>query len=779
MRVRGKRPGMGNWAGSEIVFAVVAVAWVLLLHGAVPFFMTPTLGQAVWTAGFAQSFANGPLFNIYAHDFGLPNPAAIPFGLAGALPASWLIRIGLHPADAYAGMAALWLVVAFYAAYQIAQFFGIGRSISILSGLTWMSMPVIWVHAGYSMLSLGICLLPFYFLTALKLAKSEYPTNAIRATLSYFAAAIVAVFMDGYTFVMYAMGSSILYIYIFIISIRNRKYIIYFIFPVHIICFTLAYILFNMYVGEYKFDADSIEFFRGWGLDLSFIVVPTKGIYWIFDSIGLSIVRTNELYFGDSSVWATTFSLPLICGALFAWWQIKQPRNLATGFMIVALFGFYMALGPSLKINSTKPQDIQLSRPREQSVMMPAELALAPTGSAWISEVLPGFKSMRASYRWSALGIFALWAVVTIWTGSANTRRSICVTVLVLITILNVPNLPGRFRALMDNRLQFSEIDDDLLKRLQRSIRKGEVVAFVPSGNDFIANYVAPSAGFSTFNVGGDKNLIAAQANWPPAMLDLGRDLDVRRISDINEMLLNRHADAVVIPYFHMLWSSHLWPCADQTKAALTEDSRENINLIPGSYCPDRRRSELQPVVQELRNEPFLEVSDNKFFATVRLRAEFINESNRTPLLDAILEHVSFPIEFGASLEKSSFILKEGWYAVEKELVWSQSAAKLVLPVPSGCDERECLAVLHFRVFGASAERPVSVSFNAGSTGESWNKTIISTTAEDNEISLPLNEKRGYEEISIVVPDATTPREIAGSADGRTLGIALLRADLR
>src|SRR3546814_3171966 len=90
-----------TWTPSEIVVALIALACALLLYGAVPFLMLPTLGQAVWTMGFAESFANGHLLDFYAHDFGIPKPAAMAFGLAGAWPASLLVRIGWHAADAY------------------------------------------------------------------------------------------------------------------------------------------------------------------------------------------------------------------------------------------------------------------------------------------------------------------------------------------------------------------------------------------------------------------------------------------------------------------------------------------------------------------------------------------------------------------------------------------------------------------------------------------------------------------------------------------------------
>lgn len=766
-----------NWTAREKAFAILAVGLTLFFHGAVPFLMTPTLGQAVWTSGFAKSFTNGPLYSIYSHDFGLPTPAAIAFGLAGALPESWLMRLGLHPSDAYAGMVALWLVLAFCSAYLISRTFGASRSVSILGAMTWMSMPTIWAHAGYSMLSLGIALLPFYFLVSLNLFLQSYIFCRKSIVFLYFVAAFVSVFMDGYTFVMFATGSSILLVYFSLIDISNRRYLLTIALPVQITSFTLAYLAYTIYVGKGQFEASPIDFFRGWGLDLSFIVVPTKGFHWFLDFLGISVPRTDALYFGDASVWRTTFSLPVILTGLFAWWQARREHSAAAGFLAVAIVGFFMALGPTLKINATKSEHIQTTQPRQESAMMSAEYGLGPTGSTWISETLPGFKSMRASYRWSALGIFALWASVIVWAGSSRRGSVVPVATLILITFLNIPNLPQRFRSLTDNRAQFLQIDGDLVDKLHVSVKPSEVVAFAPWGNDFVANYLAPTVGFRTFNIGGDKNLAVAQANWPSAMLALDGKLDTSKISLITRLLWDKNVDIVVIPYFHMLWSSHLWPCVDQTRAELTEVSKEDWNAIPGFYCPDQRRIMLRSVIQKIEQLPYVEVADGDLFATVRLRRQFAADTGRRALLNVIFEHMRFPIEFGSALQESSFILEDGWYAPEEHYVWSQAASKLTLPVPSDCDTGQCVAVLHFNVFGASEQRPVAIEFESQVQNSSWSERITSTSQENNKISVPL-DRRPYQEIGIKVPGAISPQALTGSPDGRTLGVGILRVDL-
>ena len=148
----------------SLVFLIFSLAFILLIHGAIPFVSVPTLGQAILTTGFSQSLANQSIFDLYAINFGIPKPAAIAFGLAGVYPASLLIRVGIYPADAYTLMVAFWLSVAFFAAYQISRAFNLSSIISSLVSILWLSMPTIWNHAGYSMLSLGIGLLSFYFL---------------------------------------------------------------------------------------------------------------------------------------------------------------------------------------------------------------------------------------------------------------------------------------------------------------------------------------------------------------------------------------------------------------------------------------------------------------------------------------------------------------------------------------------------------------------------------------------------------------------------------------
>src|SRR5918998_318969 len=103
------KAGTGAMAAHRFFVAATAIpllAVVFVVNGTVPGLLIPTTAQAFWTTGFAQSFINDG-FSIYAHNIGAPEPAAIAFGLSGALATSAFLKLGLSAADAYAAAVAL------------------------------------------------------------------------------------------------------------------------------------------------------------------------------------------------------------------------------------------------------------------------------------------------------------------------------------------------------------------------------------------------------------------------------------------------------------------------------------------------------------------------------------------------------------------------------------------------------------------------------------------------------------------------------------------------
>ncbi len=765
----------------SLIIVILAIAFVLYVNGAVPFLMLPTLGQAVWTTGFSQSMANNAsIFDFYARDIGIPNPAAMAFGLAGGWPASMLIRAGLQAADAYAAMAAFWLCLAMYSAYQLTRFFGGSRSIALSGSVIWMTMPIIWQHSGYSMVSLGIALLSFYFLSALRLFYTKH--DSLKATASstslYLVATIIAVFMDGYTFMMFATGSSILLANAILTKPDDRQHFLKVVLPVHIFSFALAYAIFSLYIGKSNFAAHSLDFFRGWGLDLSFLVIPTKGVLWLPDLLGLSIFRSDDLFFGDASVWVTTFALPTLVLGMFAWFRARTICKLSTGILLISIFGFYMALGPSLKINSTKPQALQQTHPRQQSALMVSEYAVAPTGNAWISKSLPGFNVMRASYRWTALGIFGMWLLIMINLSKAEDKQlKVLPGLLFLLLVFNLPDLVFRLQQGMTLRAKFLQIDNELVSKLSNNIQKNEIAVFLPWGNDFMANYLAPKAGFRTPNIGGDKNLDEARSKWPETMQKLGGRQPLYA-SNYLKLLIEGNADVIIIPYFNMLHFD--WPC-----------NIKNSESVPN--CLNEKKSKIQNMLNAFRELDYIEIHDTDLFSTIRLKPEFLNSSdgssNRRILENSLqqirlteqshlINEIRYPVSITPNFSAAPYVLQDGWHGLEANHVWSKSNATLLLPIPRQCQTTHCQLRLNLRVFGSSPARPVYVFFNSVDQGAPWSNKITSVSGDSIALDIPFDVDVKYRKVKISIPEATSPLYLSGSSDARILGISLHSIEL-
>jgi len=607
--------GVRAKAGTTFTLALV---FVLFIQGAIPFLFLPTLGQGIWTLGFAQSFANQSLFSIYSKNFGFPFPAPMPFGLAGAWPMSLLLRAGLYAADAYTLVAAFWFSLGFLGACKVARMIGLGRTSSHLAAAVWLTLPMTWAHSGYGMLSFGMALLPFYFrfILGLFLHPPLDLKHAFRSGLSCLFVVFISVFMDGYTFVMFFVGSVILGLYFFVRSPENRRGLAIYSTPIVVICFICSYVLYICYLGTSGFRSYPIDFFRGWGVDLSFLIIPTKGIHWLPDLLGLSRIRSDLVYWGDDSVWCTTFLMPIIVLGLFSWWQTRRKTKLATGFLLIALFGFYMALGPSLKVNSLKPEALRLKEPHQKSAMMPANFGLMPTGSGILSENVMGFDTMRSSYRWSALGALGFWLLLCLLLNkfAKQGRASRVQWVMIALILANMPSLGHCYRHYRTQREQLREIDSTVLAELMNALKPDEKVAFLPYGNDFFVNYLAAKTRIRSYNIGGDKNVDMAIAHWPTGMKKFKFGvLTEGSIPDIRALLENGVADSIVVPYLDLLWSAHTFPCKKRVHE-LSPLEGENPE------CPPDFKIKYEGVLDLLKNVASLDLKQYNLFFIVHLK---------------------------------------------------------------------------------------------------------------------------------------------------------------
>lgn len=747
---------------------------MLVLHGALPSLLMPTLLQAAWSVGFSQSFANQFLWSVYATNFGAPEPAAMAFGLPGAWLAGLYIRLGLPPPDAYSAMVASWMTLAMAAAYATARHYSVRPAHAVLAALSWMSMPVTWAHADYSMLSIGIALLPMYVLFTLKLLQQCAPAdgeprgNANWWTLAYPVVCILAVFMDGYSFMFFASGSSLIAGWWWLKADPvGRKRLILVALPLHVFSLAAAYVLYVVFVGQSGFSAASLDFLRGWGADLTFFVRPTHGVHWLPDLLGWSMVRAERQHFGDASVWVTTFAIPVVLSGLWAAWRVNHTQTSVVGLLVVASFGFYMALGPSIKLNSVKPEGTSAER------LMPAEAALAPTGSAILSERLPGFNNMRASYRWTALGVFGAWSLLLLSLSARSPRntRSLAAALLIGVTLFNVPNLQKKWSEDAKNRSIFLQIEADLVEKMRRTLRPKERVAFLPYRNDFLVNYLSARLDIVSFNIGGDKNLESARQHWPRWMAgftlgEIDHDFAVR----VALLLAEKEADAVVLPYFDMQGTVRFWPKDHSFQQAL------------------------EPVVAFFKKSPLFEVTNSGDYAVVRLKDEFREVAAHT-LMEQVLriQHTGLIDQRAtASLADSMTthsILVSGWSGAESWGRWSDSETAKVLLSSVPSTNRDIELVVRGRAFLVPKKldrRQINVFVDDRYIGQlnyllphDTRDSIKTITVPRELLTSPSGEPKGLIWITFQFNESASPAQLGLSSDQRKIALGLSSLYLR
>jgi hypothetical protein len=333
-------------------------------------------------------------------------------------------------------------------------------------------------------------------------------------------------------------------------------------------------------------------------------VIPSQGVSWLCDWLHLSMPRSDQEFFGDASVWMTTFSAPLLLIGAIGFLRMSR-HKFALPLLLIAICGCYFALGPSLKINSLRPPTQVTISPAAplSDRLMPEKFAIIPIGSAIFYQHVPGFKSMRATYRWSGLmfaGLYGL-AALLLRDLDEKKRRILETAIPLMIVAFNIPNLPQRFANGVVYRAGMEQMRSDL-EPLNRDIGVGRRVVFYPLGNDFIINYLAARGHFYTYNVGGDKNVEIASASWPASILNfLSTPFSENLDREVAKVLLSGDTDEVVIPYFDKLINASAWP--------------------PSQELVSESRAKYASLVTKLSHDPSFITKDCPLYVLISLRS--------------------------------------------------------------------------------------------------------------------------------------------------------------
>lgn len=466
---------------------------VATVNNLIPFIVAPTFGQVLWTSSFAQSYINGGWPSIYATNIGIPNPQPISYGLVGPfLQSAISVLLDISMVNSYTIAQLILIAAAFYGCVKFAGLFLKNHYFAIISAVVFLSLPIVWFHQSFGTLAIGFASMPGYFFVIIHFLESlREPQNSRTAKIIngfiLILVALFSVFIDGYTFVMFAISAGILGI---IYWLKYRKGSL-FAGGVYIaLVFAASYYLYDLFILDMSFQKEGVTFFNAWGIDLVMLFAPIKSVSAALDRFGLSIPIDTKRFYGDATVWRSSFILPLLIPAIFGFFIKKDRKPLYTILLIIGLIGLYFSLGPWLKVNSLRPID-QHGEITYTLPIPPSPVGIFPTGSSFINTSVPGFNSMRATYRWIILTYVFLFASASVLLDSLIRRKKYLIALvgILLVFIVSIPDPIQQFEVGKSSLQRFYQLDQTI-KEL-RPLLEGKKVLFLPLGNDFLQGYIS------------------------------------------------------------------------------------------------------------------------------------------------------------------------------------------------------------------------------------------------------------------------------------------------
>lgn len=516
-----------------------------------------------WRHGLAGCVAN--LGQPYGglHVFGLPSTAfaAALFGWDGAVTFNEMQVVTVLLATiAFAG-----------AALFFRQLTGSAWA-GLLGAVLYLLAPIVSQQGGYGALRTGFALLPTYLLVDSLLFGLD--RRRWRARLAIVALVVLvrifAVLCDGYSFVM-SSGLALCFFAVSGFTLRRAGAATASV-AIYVAACAIAYASYFVFVpgGEAGLGAMPIDFFRGQGVDLYTVLMPSP-LFWAYQSIGFVFDFPSATAFGDGANIAFNFAgysfllsaVVVLAARVAGKWKLGAMLG---ALALAALVSFVLSMGPSLKYKSLDPS--RANQPATfNSYLMPADKAVATLGTDAVYLDVPGVRNIRVLARWQGVVHFALVAFLVVLVarlaGAPHHRvATVLAVVLALVALLeSTPDLVSAYGDGIARRAWAETVRDEYLPEVLRMTDPGERVVLVQlhqgaQANHYVANYFCPKADLRCYNIGGDKALEVVRDTWPQEIEELlvGRNVEF----NIRQLFRARKADVVLVTLFdlrHLVYS--------------------------------------------------------------------------------------------------------------------------------------------------------------------------------------------------------------------------------
>lgn len=569
-----------SWGGgrAKILASRLALALPVLLlapiYGVWPLDHLMSLGLIFPALGAIECLASTGTW-LYCPLASLGERHATSYGLPMVQLVSLVHRIGGFPLPVSWNLTGL--VVLYLAGLGAQAFFramGVSAALAVFGSILFLALPVVWAKNNYPLMLWGFALLPL-------LLWMQYKAWQLNSHLAAFVLLIVALtlglFQEPYSLVMaLTFGGWLALVKLTGKRSRGLRFALVRT-GLWIVACLLAVFLYRLYVpGGADYQTMPLDFFRGQGIDLIALIARDPQLYWLGPFWGVGRL-SPVLFFTDGEMTAHSYlGLGFVLGLIIFLFSQAVWRSQRRMVLLLTLLGaLVMALGPSLKVNSTADDRSPDDPITMQTYLMPAEAAVMDLPHQFVYE-LPPFNAMRSVSRWYLLVALMLVTMLMLGVQSFQSRGPVQL-VLAALLLLGValehwPNTAHRMALSGIFGNLYRQIENDLVEELQQMLRPEERVVFVGGerlNNEFFSTFLCARVGCSTYNASTDKAFAIARASWPDDMR--ARLLRPAAPAVRAELLQRENVDALVLTHFNLRWDSYSWPPSSERRERMLE----------------------------------------------------------------------------------------------------------------------------------------------------------------------------------------------------------------
>ncbi|MCG6535561.1 MAG: hypothetical protein L7F78_12920, partial [Syntrophales bacterium LBB04] len=250
--------------------------------------------------------------------------------------------------------------------------------------------------------------------------------------------------------------------------------------------------------------------FRGQSVDLITMFVPTQRWLVFADLLHLGPLEWNgPAFYGNGQNANPNYVgiigpiLGFVAVLLAAFNKFKLRRIMVTLGILWSL-GFLLSLGPSLKINDTRPLG-----PTPGYSIWDMAPQWATLSFPWANIFrLPVISTMRYTYRWQLMSRLSLAVLLGLFLPQLFARKKVLAVVFCVALLFE--NLPVDILTAQANTSWNRSYGQQFISKVIVPLRpyiENRRVLFLPSGNDYLITLVAPLTDSYTYNLSFDKEL--------------------------------------------------------------------------------------------------------------------------------------------------------------------------------------------------------------------------------------------------------------------------------